>query len=87
MRKESLLLKWGTVKGWNNIRPENQPLLEEYMSDAPLSCAADHPDEARKALLCKLIDKINGEIWNDWDGVILTKDAAKNYILNYGTVK
>jgi len=44
----------------------------------------DHPTEERKQLLCKVIDKLNGEIQNDWTGEMLSKEEAKKYILEYG---
>ncbi|RLC88204.1 MAG: hypothetical protein DRJ03_03400 [Chloroflexi bacterium] len=49
-----------------------------------MSCAADYPDEARKAILCELIDKFDGEFYNDWDGRPMTRQEAKEYIMNYG---
>lgn len=83
---DSLLLKWGTVKRWDfkNEDCEAWQLLKEYLKDSPLSCMANHPTEERKELLCKVIDKLNGEIQNDWTGEIMTKEEAKKYILQYG---
>lgn len=83
--KPTLLLKWGTVKGWSKIRPgECFELLKQYLEDSPISCAMDKPDEARKAILCELIDKFEGTIWNDWDNKEMTKVEAKQYVLGYG---
>ena len=82
--RESLLLKWGTVKGWAYLSAASQKLLTEYYSDGePLSCMTDHPSPERKSVLCELIDQIDGVIQNDWSGEILTKEAAKKYILEY----
>lgn len=80
-----LTLKWGTVKGWNNI-PEGEcrDLLAKYLEDSPASCALDRPDNARKHLLCELIEKLNGTFYNDWDGKVMTKEEAKDYVMGYG---
>jgi len=83
---DSLLLKWGTVKGWNFEKEDCEAwqLLKEYLKDTGFSCMTDHPTEERKQLLCKVIDKLNGEIQNDWTGEMLSKEEAKKYILEYG---
>ncbi len=82
---ESLLLKWGTVKGWNSLSDASVKLLQEFFADGvPASCALDHPDDVHKAVLCKLIDQLDGEIQNDWSGEMMSKDEAKKYVLEYG---
>lgn len=84
VEKPTLLLKWGTVKGWSDFQEgECFELLKKYMEDSSLSCAMDNPDAARKAILCELIDKLDGTIWNDWDGREMTKDEAKEYVMGY----
>ena len=40
--------------------------------------------EDQRELICAIIDAIDGEIWNDWDGVVMSKDAAKKYVRDYG---
>jgi len=79
-----LSLKWGTVKGWDKI-PEGEcfDLLKAYLDDSPMSCAMDRPDDARKAILCELIDKLPGIFWHEWDGKELTRDEAKKYVMEY----
>jgi len=83
---DSLTLKWGTIKGWDfdSTECEAFKLLQEYMKDASISCAMDKPGKDRKKLLCKIIDKHNGEIWNDWEGTKMTAEEAKEYVMNYG---
>lgn len=80
-----LLLKWGTVKGWNfhDTESEAWKLLEQYLENSPASCMVDHPNEARKKLLCAVIDKMDGKIQNDWTGEMMTKDTAKEYVMTY----
>lgn len=82
---EYLLLKWGTVKGWNNLSEQSQAIMARYYADGePMSCAMDKPDDARKGILCELIDQIDGKIQNDWTGEVMSKDEAKKYVLEYG---
>lgn len=82
---ESLLLKWGTVKGWDDLTEKSQEIIGRFFADGvSLSCATDHPDDARKAILCELIDQLDGKIQNDWSGKIMSKDDAKKYVIEYG---
>lgn len=82
---EELTLKWGSVKGWSNLSESSVELLEEYFKDGvPMSLMQDHPTEDRVEILCRLIDNIDGTIWNDWEGKEMTKDEAKDYVRNYG---
>lgn len=85
MSNDNLLLKWRTVKGWyfEDSECEAFQLLKKYLEDFPASCMTDRPDEARKKLLCEVIDKMDGEIQEDWSGEILTKQAAKDYVMTY----
>lgn len=82
---ENLLLKWGTVKGWDNFTEKSVKIIERFFADGvSMSCAMDKPDADRKAILCELIDQLDGEIQNDWTGKKMTKDEAKKYVLEYG---
>lgn len=81
---ESLTLKWGTVKGWDDLSDKSLEILKLFFADGvPLSAMGDRPDDARKAILCELIDQIDGEIWDDWNGVKMSKDKAKAYVTQY----
>lgn len=85
-KPEELTLKWGSVKGYKNLSDKSIAILERYWADGmPLSAMADKPDAARKAILCELIDQLDGEIWDDWNGGTMTKEAAKKYVTEYGT--
>lgn len=83
---ESLTLKWGTLKGWNLESEACMEALRRY-HEQPVSmgCATQHDTPEQKQALCDLIDAIDGEIWNDWEGGTMTKEAAKKYVLEYGT--
>lgn len=84
---ESLMLKWGSLKGWDV--DENGPAfaaLNKYFDAGPVSMSAmaQRDNEEQKKALCEVIDAINGEIWNDWEGKTMTKDEAKKYVMEYG---
>ena len=82
---ESLTLKWGTIKGWSGLTEMSVEIIKRYYVDGmPMSCIDDRPDDARKKILCELIDQIDGEIWNDWEGCKMSKDNAKKYVIEYG---
>ena len=82
---DSLTLKWGTLKGWDlqseSARAAGQAYADFGMS---MSAMAQHDTTEQKKALCALIDAVDGEIWNDWDGVVMTKDDAKKYVMGYG---
>jgi hypothetical protein len=84
--KEYLLLKWGTLKGWNAGENEAyREALHRYF-DQPTSMGAmsqrDTPEQKRA--IFDMIDACNGPITNDWSGEDYTKEQAKEYIANYG---
>lgn len=88
MGKEQLTLKWGTVKGWDRMTDASVEIMERFFKDGePFSAMADRPNEDRRRMLCELIDQLDGEIWNDWDGVTMTKDDAKKYVMTYGNAE
>lgn len=84
---ESLTLKWGSLKGWD-VDDKSGPAweaLNRYFEAGPVSMSAmaQRDNEEQKKALCDVIDAIDGEIWNDWDGVTMTKDEAKKYVMEY----
>jgi len=84
MDKDQLTLKWGTLKAWNFHSEKGQKLLKEYFEIGSCMSAMCQEDTPRqKEIILELIDECNGEIWNDWDGVKMTKKKAKDYIKNY----
>lgn len=82
---EYLLLKWGTLKGWNY--PDNEAAmacLRRYHDEpTSMSAAMQNDTEGRKQAIIDLIDATNGQIQNDWSGEIMTKDQAKAYVRDY----
>jgi hypothetical protein len=83
---EYLLLKWGTLKGWNFEKPETLAAAKKYADfGMTMSAMAQHDSPDQKQALCDLIDAVDGEIRNDWSGEVYTKEQAKRYVLEYGT--
>jgi hypothetical protein len=81
----NLLLKWGSIKGWDGATDKAMDLLDKWEQIGVSASAAMQEDTPeQKDIICKVIDLVDGEIKNDWSGDILSKDQAKNYILEYG---
>lgn len=83
---DRLALKWGTLKGWNfEGNAKAMALLEKYNDlGASYSAMAQRDTPEQKQIICEMIDAVDGEIWNDWDGVAMSKDDAKKYVMEYG---
>ena len=83
---DGITLKWGTLKGWSFESEAAKAAAQAYFDAGPVKVSAmlqrDTPE--RKQALCALIDVIDGEIWNDWEGTTMTKDEAKAYVMEYG---
>lgn len=83
---EYLLMKWGTLKGWDLGDNQEARTAAARYAEAGMSMSAmaqrDTPEQ--KQALCDLIDAINGPITNDWSGEAMTKDEAKAYVREYG---
>jgi hypothetical protein len=82
---ESLTLKWGTLKAWDLKTESSKAVLKEYIEiGSSMSAMAQEDTPAQKHLICKLIDVLDAEtIYMDWTGEYVTKEEAKEYILNY----
>ncbi len=84
MEKDSLSLKWGTLKAWHFNSEKGKKLLQEYFDiGSSMSAMAQNDTPRQKEILCELIEECNGEIWNDWDGKKMSKKKAKDYVTNY----
>lgn len=81
---ESLLLKWGTLKGWDLNTGRSKEAAQRYIDfGVCMSSMWQRDTPEQKQALCELIDAIDGEIKNDWSGEIMSKDEAKKYALEY----
>ena len=87
-RKQTLYLKWGTVKGWEGLSAESIEALQKWADLGTAMSATAHPrSDAHTEALCGAIDVVasqGGTIWNDWDDEKMTPDSAKDYVRGYG---
>jgi hypothetical protein len=82
--KNSLILKWGSVKGWDLETDEAIAALQKWADyGVSMSAAAQKDTPEQKQALLDAIDLMD-EIWLDWDAKEVTKEEAKEYVLNYG---
>jgi hypothetical protein len=82
-----LTLKWGTLKSWYFTNLEKgKELLKEYLEIGSSFSAMTQKDTPRqKEIICELIDLCDGDtIYLDWDGEDVSKEKAKEYVMNYG---
>ena len=82
-----LTLKWGTLKSWDfDESKKGQKLLEEYQKiGQSLRLMAQRDTPRQKEIICELIDLCDGDtIYLDWDGEYVSKEEAKEYVMNYG---
>lgn len=83
-----LTLKWGTLKSWDFTGSEKADKLFEEYSDIGASASAmtQHDTPRQKKIICELIDLCDGDtIYLEWDGKEVSKEKAKEYVMNYGT--
>lgn len=81
-----LTLKWGNVKGWSGFKKGTPAwaALEAYVDSGQGLSAMQRQTPEQRELICALIDAIDGDIHDDWNGGTMTKDQAKAYVLGYG---
>lgn len=83
---DSITLKWGTLKAWDIKTEKALDTLKKY-AELGMSYGAmqQHDTPEQKQLICELIDVCNAEtIYLDWDGIDVTKEEAKKYVMEYG---
>ena len=85
----SIELKWGNIKGWEGME-EGHPAraaLEKYLDSGQGLSAMQRQTEEQRKLICDVIDAVDGDINDHWNGGTMTKEAAKKYVLEYGLTK
>lgn len=84
--KDHLTLKWGTLKSWNLHSEKGRELLRKYNElGSSMSAMTQHDTPEQKELICQMIDECKAKkIYLDWDGIYVTKKAAKKYVMGYG---
>lgn len=82
---EYITLKWGTLKAWNIKSEKGIELLKQYYKlGSSFSVMLQHDTQEQKLIICDLIDLMLGEIYLDWEGIYVSKESAKKYVMEYG---
>lgn len=83
----TLILKWGTVKGWSLEDETAKSALQRWANyGVSASAVAQKDTPEQKQALLEAIDHMD-EIYFDWEDKLISKEEAKSYILNYGKEK
>lgn len=86
MPDEIISLKWGTLKGWNNIHTDAAMALLQKYHEIGVSFGAmsqkDTPEQ--KQILVDLVSLPGMTIYLDWDGKYVSQTEAVEYLNNYG---
>lgn len=83
--ENTLTLKWGTLKSWNFKSEKGIELLKEYNEiGSSFSAMAQRDTPRQKEIICEIIDLCDGDIYLEWDGKYVSKQEAKEYVMNYG---
>lgn len=84
--KEAITLKWGTLKAWDVRSEASQKLVDEFFKDGVcMSAMMDRPGPERRQVLCRLIEQLDGTVFNDWEDKFMTKQEAIKYVTEYGS--
>ena len=79
-----ILLKWGSLKGWDLHSAKGKNLSDDYINNGRSMSAMLQKDNPRqKEIILEMIEECNGTIQNDWDGNFYTKEQARDYITSY----
>lgn len=82
----SIDLKWGNIKGWDGMEDGHpaRVALDKWIDSRVGLSAMERQSDEQRALICDVIDAVDGDIYDDYNGGTMTKEAAKEYVLNYG---
>jgi len=85
IEKDSLTLKWGTLKRWDFHSEKAIKLLKEYGEiGSSASAIMQHDTPRQKEIICELIDEGNFKtVYLDWDDKDVSKAKAKKYVMEY----
>jgi hypothetical protein len=85
--RNELTLKWGTLKSWHFDSEKQKALIQEYGEiGSSFSAMAQKDTPRQKEIICELIDLCEGDtIYLEWDGKEVSKEEAKEYVMNYNT--
>jgi hypothetical protein len=85
--QDHLILKWGTLKGWDFSSDAAKAAFDKLANLGPrsMSAAMQRDSDEEKQALIELIEAMDGAIVNDWTGEEMTKEEAKKYVREYRT--
>lgn len=80
-----LTLKWGTLKSYNlSMVPGADELIRRHTELEQTKSPRDqHDTPEQREILCKLIDLAPCPIYLHWQGIYVSKEYAKEYVLGY----
>ena len=82
--EDYILLKWGTLKGWELNSILGKKLSDEYISlGRSMGTMSQKDTDRQKQIILEMIDECDGSIQNDWSGEHFTKEQAKEYVRGY----
>ena len=81
----TLTLKWGNVKGWDGFEKGTPAwaALEKWIDSGQGLSVMQRQTAEQRELICAIVDAVDGEIWDDWNGKVMSKDEAKAYVRDY----
>lgn len=80
----TLLLKWGTIKGWDGLDEKAIAAVQKFAGlGMSMSAMQQEMTPAHIDALCEVIDAVDEPIQNDWSGEEMTRDEAKKYVREY----
>lgn len=80
----SLTLKWGTVKAWKIETTEAAAALRKWAEGGvTMSAMMQNDTPEQKQAILDAIDHMD-EIYLDWEGKVVSREEAKEYIRTYG---
>lgn len=82
---DCIMLKWGTVKGWELSKDEDIARLQKWADfGTSMSAMAQRDTPEQKEALIDFLRHFEGDFWNDWDTRKMTRDEAIQYVTEYG---
>ena len=84
--EDYISLKWGTLKAWNLHSKKGLELMNKYHElGTSMSAMTQNDSPEQKEIICQMIDECSADtIHLEWDGIDVSKDEAKKYVMEYG---
>ena len=84
--EDYITLNWGTLKAWNLHSKKGLELMKKYNEfGTSMSAMTQNDSPEQKEIICQMIDECSADtIHLEWDGIDVSKDEAKKYVMEYG---